>query len=74
MAKPFLERLVLHQLDDVFSGIGAPDLVQLQGEDVVELQQQGYCLLGQLRQPFFKAVQPAVLLKGGEKEVLPLLR
>ena len=74
MVKPFLEWLILHKLDDVFSGICAPDLIRLQGEDVVEFQQQGYCLLGQLGRPFFKAIQPTVLSKGGQKEVLPLLR
>ena len=42
-AKPFLEWFVLHQLDDVLSGVGTPNLIWLQGEDMVELQQQGLC-------------------------------
>ena len=40
---------------------------------MMELQQQGYGLSSQLGQPFFKVIQPIVLLKGGEKEVLSLL-
>ena len=45
-AEPFLEWLVLHQLDDVLSGVGTPNLIWLLGEDMVELQQQGFCPLG----------------------------
>ena len=42
-AKPFFEWFILHQLDDVLSGVGTPNLIWLQGEDMVELQQQGFC-------------------------------
>ena len=70
--EPFLEWLVLHELDDMLHGIHASDFIGFQGEDMMELQQQGYGLLSQLGWPFFKVIQPAILLKGGEK-VLSLL-
>ena len=41
--KPFFEWFVLPQLDDMLSGIGTPNLIRLQGEDMLELQQQGFC-------------------------------
>ena len=71
--EPFFEWLVLHQFDDMFCGVSAPNFVWLQRENMVEFQQQGYHLLGQLRRPFLKAIQPTIPLKGSEEEVLPLL-
>ena len=56
MAKPFFEWFVLHKLDDVFSGIGTPNLIRLQGEDMVELQQQGFCPPGKFGWPIFQMV------------------
>ena len=46
--EPFLERLILHELDDILRGISASDFIWLQGEDMMELQQQSYSLLSQL--------------------------
>ena len=71
--EPFLEWLVLHELDDMLGGIHASDFIGFQGEDMMELQQQGYGLPSQLGQSFFKVIQPTILLKGSEKEVLSLL-
>ena len=72
MPEPFLEWLILHELNDMLRGIRASDFIWLQGEDMMELQQQSYSLSSQLGWPIFKSVQPAVLLKGSE-EVLSLL-
>ena len=74
LVESFLKWLVLHQLDDMFCGASAPNFIRLQREEVMEFLQQGHCLLSELRQPFFQAIQPAVLTKDGEEEVLPLLR
>ena len=73
MPEPFLEWLILHELNDMLHGIRASDFIWLQGEDMMELQQQSYSLSSQLGWPFFKLVQPTVLLKGGKEEVLSLL-
>ena len=71
--KPLLEWLILHELDDMLRGIRASYFIRLQREDMVEFQQQRHCLLSQIRWPFFEAIQPIVLLQGGEEEVLSLL-
>ena len=71
--KPLLECLVLHELDDVLCGIHATYFIRLQREDMVEFQQQCHHLPSQIRQPFFEAIQPTVLLQGGKEEVLSLL-
>ena len=71
--EPFLEWLVLHELDDMLHGIHASDFIGFQGEDMMELQQQGYSLSRQLRWPFFKTIQSTILLEGSEEEVLSLL-
>ena len=71
--KPLLEWLVLHELDDVLRGIRASYFIRLQREDMVEFQQQCHCLSSQIRWPFFEVIQPAILLQGGEEEVLSLL-
>ena len=64
--KPLLEWLVLHELNDVLHGVCASYFIRLQREDMVEFQQQCHRLLSQIRQPFFEAIQPAVLLQGSE--------
>ena len=71
--EPFLEWFVLHELNDMLCGVRASNFIGFQGEDMMELQQQGYSLSSQLRWPFFKTIQPTVLLEGGEEEVLSLL-